>query len=283
MRMNRLCISAIALGLAATACTSGKHAAESSASQQSRDSLAFPWTPSSAAEPRSIHDGDRPSPTIRAYPPAGLSAGNVGSAVARLQSTLETSGFRTGDLVDGVYGPGTSSAVLAFEKFMGLERDGQADAEMLAALESLDAIGPPTSNEGPAIEIDLERQIMFATSDAGDVTILNTSTGSGELYRSASGQQVRAITPIGGFRIERRIDGVRRAYLGSLYRPLYFRKGWAIHGSGSVPAYPASHGCARVRNDDQDWLFDTFDDGVPVNVHTSLPRSGSDRDSGMIH
>ena len=36
---------------------------------------------------------------------------------------------------------------------------------------------------------------------------------------------------------------------------MYFFKGWAIHGSPSVPAYPASHGCVRISNADADWLF----------------------------
>jgi len=34
--------------------------------------------------------------------------------------------------------------------------------------------------------------------------------------------------------------------LGDLYRPQYFNGGIAVHGLASVPAYPASHGCARV-------------------------------------
>lgn len=39
MRMNRLCISAIAVGLAATACTSGKHAVSSDVLNASKDLL----------------------------------------------------------------------------------------------------------------------------------------------------------------------------------------------------------------------------------------------------
>lgn len=33
-----------------------------------------------------------------------------------------------------------------------------------------------------------------------------------------------------------------------LYRPRYFVGGYAIHGSPSIPPFPASHGCARVSN-----------------------------------
>lgn len=34
--------------------------------------------------------------------------------------------------------------------------------------------------------------------------------------------------------------------LRTLFDPMYFTGGYAIHGSPSVPPYPASHGCVRV-------------------------------------
>jgi N-acetylmuramoyl-L-alanine amidase len=35
--------------------------------------------------------------------------------------------------------------------------------------------------------------------------------------------------------------------LGTLYRPAYFNNsGYAVHGEGEVPSYPASHGCVRI-------------------------------------
>jgi hypothetical protein len=38
---------------------------------------------------------------------------------------------------------------------------------------------------------------------------------------------------------------VREADLGTLYDPQYFYRGWAIHGSNSVPAVrPATAACA---------------------------------------
>ena len=211
-------------------------------------------------------------PPRPAWPSAGLEPGSEGTLVELLQADLEALGFRTGDSIDGVYGAGTTSAVMAFEKFEGLDRDGVADAEMLAALAEPTGIVPLGAMAGaPRIEIDLERQLLFARADNGQIKILNTSTGSGETYQSSSGSYVRATTPTGDYRIERRIDGVRNAFLGSLYRPLYFKRGWAIHGSSSVPAYPASHGCARLRNDDQDWMFDTFRDGTEVTVYEFNP------------
>ena len=40
-----------------------------------------------------------------------------------------------------------------------------------------------------------------------------------------------------------------------LWRPRYFNGGIAVHGSPSIPAYPASHGCARVSNAAMDMIW----------------------------
>jgi lipoprotein-anchoring transpeptidase ErfK/SrfK len=67
--------------------------------------------------------------------------------------------------------------------------------------------------------------------------------------------------------------GNRIAPLGTLHRPMYFYRGWAIHGSGSVPAYPASHGCVRVSNADEDWLFPLIAVGTPVIIYDTTGKS----------
>ena len=43
---------------------------------------------------------------------------------------------------------------------------------------------------------------------------------------------------------------------GNMYKPLYFDNGQAIHGANTVPTSPASHGCARLRVNDQETLVD---------------------------
>ncbi|MFW2381077.1 MAG: L,D-transpeptidase, partial [Acidimicrobiales bacterium] len=77
-------------------------------------------------------------------------------------------------------------------------------------------------------------------------------------------------TPRGNFAVYREINGDRVAPLGVLYRPKYFRGGFAIHGYGSVPSYPASHGCVRVLKPAMDmlWADGHLDIGTPVMVHT---------------
>ena len=49
-------------------------------------------------------------------------------------------------------------------------------------------------------------------------------------------------TPIGRWQVYRKVAG----WDWVLWYPMYFLRGFAIHGYPSVPAYPASHGCVRV-------------------------------------
>jgi lipoprotein-anchoring transpeptidase ErfK/SrfK len=57
--------------------------------------------------------------------------------------------------------------------------------------------------------------------------------------------------------------------LGDMWRPKFFTGGIAVHGSSSVPAFPASHGCVRVSNSAMDWIWDTWGapSGTPVVVY----------------
>jgi hypothetical protein len=94
--------------------------------------------------------------------------------------------------------------------------------------------------------VDLTKQLLYVVNDGRITRILPVSSGNGAHYRTKNGQLATALTPVGRYVIQRRIVGVQVADLGTLYDPEYFYKGWAIHGSGSVPGYPASHGCIRM-------------------------------------
>jgi lipoprotein-anchoring transpeptidase ErfK/SrfK len=62
----------------------------------------------------------------------------------------------------------------------------------------------------------------------------------------------------------RQVNALDRGPLGDLWRPKYFNGGIAVHGSPSIPGYPASHGCARVSNAAIDWIWST--NAVPVGT-----------------
>ncbi len=52
-----------------------------------------------------------------------------------------------------------------------------------------------------------------------------------------------------------------------MWNPYYFWRGFAIHGSPSVPNYPASHGCIRVTMWDMDLLVSHFEIGQRVYIY----------------
>jgi peptidoglycan hydrolase-like protein with peptidoglycan-binding domain len=206
--------------------------------------------------------------------------GDEGPEVQALQERLTELGYRPG-AADGTYGAATASAVLAFQKAEGLQRDGQAGPAVIARLESPQAAGPKSDAPGPRVEVDLDRQIAFFISQYGEVTTINISSGSGREYEKPDGGTAVAYTPTGDFAVERRIDGLREAPLGSLYYPLYFKDGWAIHGSSSVPAYPASHGCVRTANEDQDFLFAATADGDAVEIYGTSEGAPDEGEAGF--
>lgn len=195
-------------------------------------------------------------PPVDAATDGTLRPGEDGPPVLALQERLRDLGYWLGE-PDSTYGTLTEQAVMAFQKAEGLGRDGVAGPSTLAALGSATRPAPHDPN-GSHIEIDLDRQILVVVDDGATGWVLNTSTGTGGWA-----------TPPGSFAIDREIDGLRRAPLGDLYRPKYFNGGIAVHGSPSIPAQPASHGCARLSNAAMDmlWASGQAAIGTPVVVH----------------
>ena len=211
--------------------------------------------PTTAAPATTVPPTTAPPTTLPPDPAADgtLELGESGDQVATLQGRLTDLGYWLGD-ADGNYGQLTRQAVMAFQKAEGLGRDGTAGP---ITQQRLATAGRPTPRDpnGDHIEIDLERQVLFVVSGGQVRWAFNTSTGNNEAYTSSTGGTAVAATPPGTFTIDREIDGVREAPLGTLYRPKYFNGGIAVHGSGSIPAQPASHGCARLTNAAMDLLW----------------------------
>jgi peptidoglycan hydrolase-like protein with peptidoglycan-binding domain len=199
-----------------------------------------------------------PPTTASTLPPDASADGTLelnedGDAVLAMQQRLVDLGYwMGGGDPDGHYGQLTRQAVMAFQKVEGLGRDGVAGPVTQGRLATASR---PTPRGGGGLEIDLDRQVLFVVRGGQVVYTINTSTGSGEAYTSSTGGRAVAATPPGSFTINRQVDGVREAPLGTLYRPKYFNGGIAVHGSGSIPAHPASHGCARVTNSAMDMLW----------------------------
>ena len=149
--------------------------------------------------------------------------------------------------------------------------------EQTAAALSNETVRPHArANSGTLVEVDKGKQLLFFVVDGRTEWILNTSTGDGQPYeepdQNTPGEIARGIslTPSGLHNVNRqRPDGWWEGDLGKIYRPKYFVGGVAVHGSNSIPNYPASHGCVRVSVPAMDWIWDSgiMPMDIPVWVH----------------
>ena len=199
-----------------------------------------PATPTTSTTPSAT-----PTPTPTKKPRTSLVRGDQGPKVLDLQRRLSELGYWLGE-PDGTFGSLTQQAVYALQKSAGIGRDGVVGPRTKRALEQ--GVRPKVTLSGDGVEIVLERQILVVVRDGRASTILNTSTGNGEEYTNTSGNRAIATTPSGSFTVYRAVDGPLTNSLGELWRPRFFHRGYAVHGSPNIPPYPASHGCARLSN-----------------------------------
>jgi L,D-transpeptidase catalytic domain/Putative peptidoglycan binding domain len=201
-----------------------------------------------------------------------LSSGSKGDRVEALERRLDLLKYDIGK-VDGRYDSQTAQGVMAFQKVHGLKRTAKFDTATQEALHVATTPGGLLPNGGlPRVEVDLTRQVLFYFDQFGLYRVSNISSGSGKKYCEFSKKSQREVcgsarTPRGNFKVERRIKGDRESDLGHLVNPVYFSGGFAVHGSPSIPAYPASHGCVRVTNRTSEWFFSEVADGTPVYLY----------------
>ncbi|HET7043322.1 MAG TPA: L,D-transpeptidase family protein [Gaiellaceae bacterium] len=163
-----------------------------------------------------------------------LVPGSTGASVHELERRLAELHYALLG-VDSTYGEDTADAVTAFEKVEGLPRTGDVDAAVWARLAK--AVTPKARYAGAVhVEVDKTRQVLFVVRGGKVDLIVPVSTAGIAGY----------YTPEGRFAVYRKVVGLDDGPLGPLYDPNYFVGGYAIHGSPSVPPYPASHGCVRV-------------------------------------
>ena len=169
--------------------------------------------------------------------------------------------------VDGNLDEVTQSAVVAFQKVNGMERTGEITPDFTTRVMSTTGTPPALVPGGGAnrVEIDLTRQVLFLYEGDAVSRILPVSSGNGERFCDG-GYCRNAVTPTGDFAIYRQGEGWEEGPLGSLYNPQYFNGGIAVHGSRSVPAEPASHGCVRIPMSAAEWFPGHVTKGTPVFV-----------------
>jgi lipoprotein-anchoring transpeptidase ErfK/SrfK len=265
-----------------SAMTGGNTGGGEGASAAATTSIAAPVTteaPATTAAPVTTHAPETTTTTATIPPttipdtirtvaaldvPIQAIGSNSGSEAARVQTRLLELGFWI-QAADGDYGVTTRQAVMAFQKYNGFDDpSGKVDEQTAQAL-TLETVRPHArANSGTLVEVDKGKQLLFFVIDGTTEWVLNASTGNGEAYVEADqntpGEEIAGVslTPSGLHEVNRqRAEGWWEGDLGRIYRPKYFVGGVAVHGSNSIPNYPASHGCVRVSVPAMDWVWES--------------------------
>jgi Putative peptidoglycan binding domain/L,D-transpeptidase catalytic domain len=262
----------LAVGLVLAACSAGgEDGAAQGAPTTAAPTTATPTTeaPTTTQAPTTTE-----APTTTAAPttttrpkPTQLRSGAEGEPVKALQRRLRELGYEVQE-ADGRFGPETHHAVVAFQKVNRLGRDGVVGPITRRALEGPRTPRPRSTKAGFHVEADLTLQVVYLVRDGRIQEILDASSASGQTY-VVDGDVRLAVTPLGSFQIQRKIDAWRKSDLGLLYRPAYFIGGYALHGAHSVPPFPASHGCIRITTTAMDRWFARLPVGTPMLVYRS--------------
>ena len=148
-------------------------------------------------------------------------------------------------------------AVYAFQKVHDLPRTGVVDDRFWSALAAATTPRPRYAGPPDHLEVDKGRQVLLVVR-GGRVALVAPISTAGLPGR---------FTPVGRFSVYRKVTGFDPSPLGTLYDPMYFTGGYAIHGNPSVPPYPASHGCVRVPMWIAPFLYATTPYGQTVYVY----------------
>jgi hypothetical protein len=166
--------------------------------------------------------------------------------------------------VDGEEGPRTRQGVCAARRLLRYKQvsRNRITKKDVTALRKATAWTKPRHGKN-YLWVDRRCQMLYQAKGGRFVRVLKASTG-------ASGHA----TPGGTYKITWRWPGWHDSSEypsdsgnGNMYNAMYFRSGgYAVHGSRSVPHYPASHGCVRVTWGGANQLWDSVPIGTKVII-----------------
>lgn len=196
-----------------------------------------------------------PAQIVQASSRGPLHLGSRGPRVRALQERLIVLGYLPAGAARGVFGQRTWHAVVAFQGWQRLSRDGIVGARTSSMLAS--ARRPrPWVRLRRGLELDLRRQVLLVVVGGRTIRAVHVSSA-----------RPGYVTPPGRFHVYRR----ERASWSAAYHvwmpyALYFSGGYAIHGFGVVPTYPASHGCVRVPLGEAPFVYSATPLHAPVLI-----------------
>ncbi|WP_354699907.1 L,D-transpeptidase family protein [Paraconexibacter sp. AEG42_29] len=199
-----------------------------------------------------------PPATVGSGPatPAPAPAPAPAATARQLQQRLADLGYLPADAVDGKAGYRTTQAVMAFQAWQGLDRDGVAGPLTRQKLQQ--ASRPKPGGRGPSRRIEVYRAkgVALLISSGKVVRAIHVSSGG-----------PATPTPTGSYKVFRK-ELRSWSVPFSVYLPYasYFNNGIAFHEYADVPAFPASHGCVRVPAPEAPGVYAFASNGTTVVV-----------------
>jgi len=225
--------------------------------------IAMQATVAAAEAPATVRD--RPGSSLARDPftggtvaPAALSAaGSKPSDARNVQQRLVALRYLPGDAITGRWDYRTAQALMAFQAWQGLDRDGVVGPRTLAALRTATPPKPVRATRGRSIEVFRAKGVTLLIDDSRVVRAIHSSTG-----------KPGHATPTGTYRVFRKeTNSWSYPYRTWLPYASYFNAGIAFHAYPDVPAQPASHGCVRVSAPEAPFLYTFATIGTPVTVY----------------
>ena len=159
--------------------------------------------------------------------------------------------------IDGAAGYHTTQAVIAFQSWEGLGRDGVVGPITARALQRARRPKPRPGGPAKRLEVYRERGVTLLVEGGRTKRAIHTSSG-------APG----TITPSGRYEVFRKeLQSWSVPFQTWLPYASYFNNGIAFHEYPDVPTYPASHGCVRVPAPEARGLYKFASLGTAVVVY----------------
>jgi hypothetical protein len=173
-----------------------------------------------------------------------------------VQRRLASLRFLPIDGVTGAWNDRTRHAVVAFQAWHRLGRDGIVGPQTLAALERASHPTPARAAAGRRVEVHRDKGVTLLIERGKVVRALHSSSG-------ARGYE----TPAGNYAIFRK-ERNSWSFPYQVWLPYasYFNRGIAFHAYPDVPAHPASHGCIRLPVHEAAFAYAFMTIGTPVTV-----------------
>lgn len=191
--------------------------------------------------------------------PGGFTVGDRGPGVRAMQEDLARLTYLAPRFVNGSFDAATWQAVVGFQGYSRLERNGVATALTVASLMRAERPQARHVDGAAHVEIDLDRQVMMLVHGSGVVTrLIHISSG------------ITGNTPVGAFTVLRKERmSWSKPFKAWLPYASYFFEGFAMHEWADVPEYAASHGCVRISAGDAAAVYAFTEMGMPVILYHS--------------